>query len=130
MPEVFPDGLSVKDPELPLLRLGLLLWLRFDPWPGKFHISTCRGHRRRRRGRKRRRGGEGEEEGEEGEEDSRASHVRTQQEGSRVWKPGPAPTLPEPRQAGTLLRLPASRTERNECGERHQSLGFCRNSQN
>ena len=28
----------VKDPALLLQRLGLLLWRRFDPWPGNFHM--------------------------------------------------------------------------------------------
>ena len=34
----FPDGLTVQDPALSLLRLGSLLWLGFDPWPGDFHM--------------------------------------------------------------------------------------------
>ena len=29
---------QVKDPALPLLWLGLLLWCRFDPWPRNFHM--------------------------------------------------------------------------------------------
>ena len=30
---------QVKDPELSLQQLGSLLWLRFDPWPGNFHMQ-------------------------------------------------------------------------------------------
>ena len=30
----FPGGLAVKDLALSLLWLRLLLWYRFDPWPG------------------------------------------------------------------------------------------------
>ena len=29
---------QVKDPTLSLQWLRLLLWLRFDPWPGNFHM--------------------------------------------------------------------------------------------
>ena len=28
----------VKDPALSLQQLGLLLWCRFDPWPGNLHM--------------------------------------------------------------------------------------------
>ena len=28
----------VKDPVLSLQQLGLLLWCRFDPWPGYFYM--------------------------------------------------------------------------------------------
>ena len=34
----FPGGLAVKDLALTLLWLRLLLWCRFDPWPGNFHM--------------------------------------------------------------------------------------------
>ena len=30
---------QAKDPVLSMLWLESLLWLRFDPWPGNFHIS-------------------------------------------------------------------------------------------
>ena len=30
----------VKDPVLSLQWLSLLLWCRFDPWPGKFHMHS------------------------------------------------------------------------------------------
>ena len=29
---------QVKDLVLSLQQLGLLLWYRFDPWPGNFHM--------------------------------------------------------------------------------------------
>ena len=32
---------KVEDPALSLQWLGLLLWLRFDPWPGHFHMSQA-----------------------------------------------------------------------------------------
>ena len=34
----FPGGLVVKNPALSLLWLRLLLWCRFDLWPGKFWL--------------------------------------------------------------------------------------------
>ena len=34
----FPGGPAVKDLALSLQWIRLLLWLRFDPWPGKFCI--------------------------------------------------------------------------------------------
>ena len=32
----FPGGVTVKYSSVSLLWLGLLLWLRFDPWPENF----------------------------------------------------------------------------------------------
>ena len=32
---------GVKDPELSLPQLGLLLWHGFDPWPGNFCMLWC-----------------------------------------------------------------------------------------
>ena len=34
----FLGGLVVKESALSLLWLRLPLWLRFDPWPGNFHM--------------------------------------------------------------------------------------------
>ena len=34
---------GVRDPALPLLWLGLLLWLRFDPWPRNFRRLQALG---------------------------------------------------------------------------------------
>ena len=31
----------VKDPATSMQQLGLLLWLRFDPWPGTFFMPSC-----------------------------------------------------------------------------------------
>ena len=30
---------QVKDPMLSLLWFGLLLWYKFEPWPGHFHVQ-------------------------------------------------------------------------------------------
>ena len=38
----FPGGTGVKDPVLPLLRLGLQLWCGFDPRPGNFCMPRMR----------------------------------------------------------------------------------------
>lgn len=34
----FPIAQQVKDPVLSLQQLGSLLWLRFKPWLGDFHM--------------------------------------------------------------------------------------------
>lgn len=44
----FPGGLEVEDPVLSLLRLGPLLWHRFDPGPGNF--VCCRHSQREKEG--------------------------------------------------------------------------------
>ena len=41
-----PGGLAVKD-----LMLSLL-WLRFDPWPGSFHMSACHGYSQKKKKKK------------------------------------------------------------------------------
>ena len=38
MPVALGEGVQVKDPALSLLWLGWLLWYRFNPWPGNFHM--------------------------------------------------------------------------------------------
>ena len=32
---------QVKDPAVPLLWLGWLLWHKFYPWPGNFHMPLA-----------------------------------------------------------------------------------------
>ena len=42
-----PAGQWVKDPTLSLLWLWLLLWHRFDLWPGNFHIPRAQPKKKR-----------------------------------------------------------------------------------
>ena len=44
---VFSVAQQVRDPALSLQRLVLLLWCRFDPWPGNFHMPWCNQKRRK-----------------------------------------------------------------------------------
>ena len=50
--EEFPGSLVVKDLAFSLLRLGSLLWLRFDPWPGNFCMSWVQPKKKRKKNMK------------------------------------------------------------------------------
>ena len=39
---------GVKNPALSLQWLGSLLWLRFDPWPGNFHMPQAQQKKRKK----------------------------------------------------------------------------------
>ena len=39
---------QVKDLVLSLQQLGLLLWYRFDPWPGNFHMPQVQPKKKKR----------------------------------------------------------------------------------
>ena len=43
----FPGGRALKDSALSLLRLGLLLWLRFSPWLGDFCMLQAQPKKRK-----------------------------------------------------------------------------------
>ena len=45
----FPGGRVVKDPALSLLWLGSLLWCRFNPWPGNFHVPQVPQKRKKKK---------------------------------------------------------------------------------
>ena len=40
---------QVKDLVLSLQQLRLLLWLRFDPWPGNLHMPWAWPHKRKKK---------------------------------------------------------------------------------
>ena len=40
----------VKDPVKSLVWLGLLLWLRFNPWSGNFHLPQA-GKKKKKKGK-------------------------------------------------------------------------------
>ena len=41
----------VKDLVLSLQQLRLLLWLRFDPWPGNFLVAAGAAKKKKKKGR-------------------------------------------------------------------------------
>ena len=48
--EEFPGSLVVKDLAFSLLRLGSLLWLRFNRWPGNFCMSWVQPLKKQKQG--------------------------------------------------------------------------------
>ena len=44
----------VKDPELPQLWHRSQLWLRFDPWPGNFHMPWVQPEKKKKEKKRKR----------------------------------------------------------------------------